>query len=64
MVKKEKVKIVTEDIRMGGENGSYKASSSFGGGYDDFQFPLTVSFYEHGNYTVRIEGKKAIVEKI
>ena len=65
MVKENIVRIVTEDIIMGGEKGnSGFASCSFSGGYNDFQFPLTVSFYEHGEYVVRIEGKKAIVEKV
>ena len=65
MVENRKVKIVTEDIVMGGENGSKNmASTSFCSGFDDFQFPLTVSFHEHGEYIVKIEGKKAVVEKV
>lgn len=61
MVKEEYVKIVTEDIVM---LKNKKSSKHFCAGYNDFQFPLTVSFYEHGEYMVKIEGKKAVVEKI
>ncbi len=65
MVEERKIKIVTEDIVMGGERGSSEfASCSFSGGYNDFKFPLTVSFCEHGEYIVKIEGKKAVVEKV
>lgn len=65
MVKEKMVKTVTEDIVIGGENGVTKyGAKSFGIGYDNFKFPLTVSFCEHGEYVVKINGKNATVEKI
>lgn len=64
MVEEKKTKVVIEDAIMGGTHGCTKSEHIFGVGCDDFKFPLTVSFYEHGEYKVKIEGKKAIVEKI
>lgn len=61
MIKEETIKIVTEDARMTGQR---KFVKDFGYGYDNFQFPFTASFYEHGEYIVKIEGKRAIIEKV
>lgn len=64
MIKEKIVKVVTEDAVMGGERGCNRSVHSYGHGYDDFRFPLTVSFCEHGEYRVKIKGKEAIIEKI
>lgn len=63
MVEEKKTKIVTEDAVMGGTHECTKSEHSFIREYDDVQFPLTVSFYKDGEYRIKIEGKKAVVEK-
>ena len=60
MVKYNRVKEVIEDAEIYDQY----FSKSFGHGYEDFEFPLTLSFYEHGKYEVEIIGKKATVKKI
>ena len=54
--------VVTEDLIV--EPGFSKASTEFRDGYDEFQFPFTVSFECQGRYEVVIEGKKATVRRI
>lgn len=60
MVKYNKVKEVIEDAEIYSQD----FTKSFGQGYEDFEFPLTLSFYEHGKYEVEIVGKRATVKKI
>ena len=48
MVKYNRVKEVIEDAEIYDQY----FSISFGHGYEDFEFPLTLSFYEHGKYEV------------
>ena len=61
MRKDENTVKMVEDIVM--TKGMTKSRHSFESGYDDYQFPLTVSFEEHGEYIVKIEGKVATVIK-
>jgi hypothetical protein len=61
MIENKNIRIVKEDAVVG--NGCNRFEKSFGYGYDEFQFPLTVSFCSDGKYTVVIEGKKAIIKK-
>ena len=60
MIKKRKIEEVIEDARIYGQN----FEKNYCDGYSDFQFPFTVSFFEHGKFEVEIVGKKAIVKKI
>lgn len=60
MVNYKKVKEVIEDAEIYSQD--YK--KIFSDGYNDFEFPLTLSFYEHGKFEVVIEGKTATVKKI
>lgn len=60
MIKKREVEEIIEDARIYDHN----FEKTFGFGYDDFQFPFTVSFFEHGKFEVEITGKKANVKKI
>lgn len=62
MIKNKNIRIVEEDMVLG--NGYNKSEKSFGYGYDDFQYPLTVSFCSEGKYEVVIKGKKAVAIKI
>ena len=61
MIENKNVRVVKEDVVIG--NGCNQADIEFGSGYDNFQFPLTISFCDHGVYTVKIDGKKAFVKK-
>ena len=63
MVKNREVKEVTEDGAVGGNRGT-KTEKTYSHGFDDFQFPYTVSFYGKGKYEVVIEGKSAKVRKV
>lgn len=62
MIKNKNIRIVEEDAVVG--NGCNKSEKSFGDGYDDFQYPFTVSFCSQGEYRVVIKGKMAKVEKV
>ena len=62
MIKHKEIRIVEEDLVVGDE--PTVAEIKFGHGYDNFQFPLTVSFCSHGKYEVEIKGKRATVKKI
>lgn len=54
--------VVKEDLVV--EPGFTKAYTEFRDGYDEFQFPFTVSFECEGKYEVVIEGKKATVRRV
>ena len=54
--RKEKTRLLETDAT--------EATIIFGNGYDEFQYPLTVSFWEKGKYEVLIEGKVAKVIKV
>ena len=54
--------VVTEDVVV--EPGFIKVSKEYDCGYDEFQFPFTVSFECAGKYEVVIEGKKATVRRV
>ena len=60
MIKKRQVEEVIEDVRIYNQD----FEKNYYDGYSDFQFPFTVSFYEHGKFEVEIVGKKATVKKI
>ncbi len=62
MIKHKEIRIVEEDLVVGDE--PTVAERKFGYGYEDFQFPLTVSFCSHGKYEVEIKGKRATVKRI
>lgn len=62
MIENKNIRVVKEDIVVG--NGCNKSEIAFGCGYEDFQFPLTVSFCSEGIYTVKIKDKKAVVERL
>lgn len=62
MIKHKEIRIVEEDLVVGDE--PTVAEIKFGHGYDNFQFPLTVSFCSHGKYEVEIKGKRATVKRI
>lgn len=62
MIKHKEIRIVEEDLVVGDE--PTVAEIKFGHGYDNFQFPLTVSFCSHGKYEVEIIGKRATVKRI
>lgn len=62
MIKHKEIRIVEEDLVVGDE--TTVAEIKFGHGYDNFQFPLTVSFCSHGKYEVEIKGKRATVKRI
>lgn len=62
MIKHKEIRIVEEDLVVGDE--PTVAEIKFGYGYDNFQFPLTVSFCSHGKYEVEIKGKRAMVKRI
>lgn len=62
MIKHKEIRIVEEDLVVGDK--LTVAERSFGHGYDNFQFPLTVSFYSHGKYEVEIKGKRATVKRL
>ena len=62
MIKNKNIRIVEEDMVLG--NGCNKAERNFGFGYDNFQYPLTVSFCSEGKYEVVIQGKKAVAIKV
>lgn len=62
MIKNENVRTVVEDAVVGNQCTKYE--KTYCSGYDDFQYPFTVSFRDAGIYTVSIKGKKAVVEKI
>lgn len=62
MVENKNIKVVTEDAVIG--NGCNKCTKQFDDGYDDFQYPFTVSFCSEGEYKVVIKGKAAIAEKV
>ena len=62
MVKHHNIREVVEDAVVGKTCG--QSTKSFGFGYDEFQFPYTVSFDAEGKYEVGIKGKKAVVRKV
>lgn len=62
MIKNKEIRIVEEDLVVGDKTAV--AKRSFGHGYDNFQFPLTVSFCSHWKYEVEIKGKRATVKRI
>ena len=62
MVRKKTIRIVEEDAVVG-QTCDY-AERAYCKGYDEFQFPFTVSFDAEGKYEVVIEGKKATVKKV
>lgn len=62
MIENKNIRIVKEDAVVG--NGCDKSTKSFGCGYDDFQYPFTVSFCSEGEYRVVIRGKIAEVVKV
>lgn len=62
MIKHKEIRIVEEDLVVGDK--TTVAERKFGHGYDDFKFPLTVSFCSHGKYEVEIKGKRATVKRI
>lgn len=62
MIENKNIRIVKEDAVMGDK--CTKTSISFRSGYNDFQYPLTVSFCNEGEYRVVIKGKTAEIEKI
>lgn len=62
MIKHKEIRIVEEDLAVGDE--PTVAEIKFGHGYDNFQFPLTVSFCSHGKYEVEIKGKRTTVKRI
>lgn len=62
MIENRNIRIVKEDAVVG--NGCNKCTKTFDGGYDDFQYPFTVSFCGEGEYKVVIKGKFAEVVKV
>lgn len=60
MIKHKEIRIVEEDLVIDMTKDAI-AGKIFG---EDFQFPLTVSFYKHGKYEVEIKGKRATVKRI
>lgn len=62
MIKNKNIKIVKEDMILG--DGCNKSKMYFGHGYEDFQYPLTISFCSEGKYEVVIKGKSAIATKV
>ena len=64
MIKHKEIRIVEEDLVVGYMTEVAVVERSFGDGCEDFQFPLTVSFWSHGKYEVEIKGKKAVVKRI
>lgn len=50
MIKHKEIRVVEEDLVVGDK--STVAERSFGDEYEEFQFPLTVSFCSHGKYEV------------
>lgn len=62
MIENKNIRIVKEDAVVG--NGCDKCTKVFGYGYDEFQYPFTVSFCSEGRYEVVIKGKKAEVVKV
>ena len=64
MIKHKAIRIVEEDLVVGDMTEVAVAERSFGHGYDNFQFPLTVSFCSHGKYEVEIKGKRATVKRL
>lgn len=62
MIKHKEIRIVEEDLVV--DDKTTVAERKFGYGYDDFKFPLTVSFCSHGKYLVEIKGKTATVKRI
>lgn len=64
MIKHKEIRIVEEDLVVSDMTEVAVAERSFGNGSENFQFPLTVSFYSHGKYEVEIKGKRATVKRI
>ena len=62
MVSTKTIRVVEEDACVG--NGCKSYLAEFRGDYDGVPFPFTVSFYDEGEYKVKIEGKKAFVVKL
>ena len=62
MIENKNIRVVKEDAVLG--NGCNHSEVSFGSGYNEFQFPLTVSFCSDGEYSVKIEGKRAVIKKV
>lgn len=62
MIENKNIRIVKEDMVLG--NGCDKSEKTFGYGYDDFQYPLTVSFCSEGKYEIVIKGKHAIAKRV
>lgn len=63
MVKNRNIRIVEEDAVMGKDE-CRKFTKTFCRGYNDFQYPFTVSFCSEGEYRVVIKGKEAVVEMV
>ena len=61
-IENKNIRIVKEDAVVG--NGCDNHTITFGGGFKEFQYPLTVSFCSEGRYEVVIKGKKATIVKI
>lgn len=53
MIKHKEIRIVEEDLVVGDE--PTVAEIKFGHGYDNFQFPLTVSFVVMGNMRLKLK---------
>lgn len=64
MIKHKEIRIVEEDLVVSDMTEVAVAERSFGNGSENFQFPLTVSFYSHGKYEVEIKWKRATVKRI
>ena len=62
MIENKNIRIVKEDMVLG--NVCDKSEKTFGYGYDDFQYPLTVSFCSEGKYEVVIKGKYAVAKRV
>lgn len=64
MIKHKEIRIVEEDLVISDMTKGAVAGRIFGNEYEDFQFPLTISFCNHGKYEVEIKGKRATVKRI
>ena len=62
MIENKNIRIIKEDMVLG--NGCDESEVKFGYGYDDFQYPLTVSFCSEGRYEVIIKGKHAVAKRV
>lgn len=62
MITTKTIRVVEEDACVG--NGCKSYLAEFHGDYTGVPFPFTVSFYDEGEYKVRIEGNKAFIVKL